>query len=189
MSSHQSQPHTKVLSMAQVSWLKALGVNLVLAALIACSGDALSRYSKQGVAFDLPEGWEVFEDININDQHRTINLITSRGSMVGVDVLSFKDDEEGVDINTYLKRSVTSSLPSEELQNSAKIDFGECSRSGYQCKFVHITTPEPTPSSFLLEIYQFATSKGSAFVVFNTPASELVEMRQEFDRFLGSLSI
>jgi hypothetical protein len=169
--------------------LRLLGVSLIIAALVACSGDPQTRYSKEGVVFDMPEGWEVFEDIHFNDQHRTINLITSKGSLVGVDVLTLKPGDEGVDINTFLKRSVASSLPTDELKQSASIDFGECSRGGYQCKFVHITTPEPTPASFVLEIYQLATSTGSAFVVFNTPTSDMSPMQQEFDRFLGSISI
>jgi hypothetical protein len=169
--------------------LRLLGVSLIIAALVACSGDPQTRYSKEGVVFDMPEGWEVFEDIHFNDQHRTINLITSIGSLVGVDVLILNPDDKGVDINAYLKRSVASALPTQELQDSASIDFGECSRLGYQCKFVHIRTPEPTPSSFVLEIYQLSTSTGSAFVKFNTPASDMSAMQQEFDRFLGSISI
>jgi hypothetical protein len=189
MNASQVQSLTKILSTAQASFFKVLGISLVLAALVACSSDGLTRYSKQGVAFDMPEGWEVFEDININDQHRSINLITSRGSMVGVDVLSLKAGEDGVDINTYLKRYVSSALPTEELKASASIDFGTRTRAGHEGKFVHISTPEPTASEFLIETYQLTTATGSTFVVFNTPDSEVELLQQDFDRFLGSVSI
>ncbi len=168
--------------------LRILGVCLVITMLVACTSDNHARYSKQGVGFDLPKDWEVFEDITLNDQHRSINLVTSRGSMVGLDLLSFGEQDQRPDMNAYVKRYVSSALPTEELRASASIDFGVQTRIGHEGTFVHIATTTPIKSEFLIEIYQLANTAGSTFVVFNTPDSELDILQQDFNQFLASIS-
>ena len=157
----------------------------------ACDGndDGQTNYSKNGVEFVIPKDWEILEDTNINGAHRTINLITSHGSLVGIDTLNLSGSYARIDINTLLKRHVASALPTEALKANANFDFGEQTRAGHKGMFVHVATSAPIASSFLIEAYQLPTDTGSTFVVYSTPDPEVDLLQNDFDCFLQSISI
>ena len=92
----------------------------------------------------------MFEDRDVTDKYRSISLVTSRGSLVGVEVFELTSVERSADINAYLKRYVASALPSDELKARSNIDFGERKRVGQLGTFVHITTQHPSDLNFLI---------------------------------------
>ena len=168
--------------------IKPLSVCILAIFLAACDGKGASGYSRDGLVLDLPENWEVFEDVELNDQHRSVNLVTSRGSMVGLEILRLQSGELGVDINAYLKRYVSSAVPNDAIREKASFDFGERVRSGVTGKFVHVSTPKPTDTHFMIEVYQLVNNENSTFVVFNTPDSEVESLQNDFDRFLSAVA-
>ena len=138
--------------------------------------------------FSLPEGWQVFEDIHVNEQHRKINIATSQGSIVGLELL-IGDNATQFDSNTYLKRYMDSALPTEEIKASAVIDLGEIEREGQHGYFANVTVPSPANVEFVIDLYQYAGHRKTLFVVLNTPPDVLEELQPEIDYFIRSISL
>ncbi len=189
MCARKAVNHRCLPDQLHITIYKVLTSILTLSFFLILGVDAVSEDVDRKLSFDLPFDWEVFEDRDVTDKHRSISLVTSRGSLVGVEVFELTSVERGADINAYLKRYVASALRSDELRARGNIDFGERKRVGQLGRFVHITTQQPSDLNFLIEVYQLERKAQRVLVVFNTPLSDVDSLQSDFDTFLKSLYI
>jgi hypothetical protein len=152
--------------------------------LVSCA----KQSANDPIDYLLPAGWEVFEEVKINEQHRKINIVTQIGSILTIEILS-GPVMNSIDSNEYLKKYIASALPTEEIRSNAVIDFGEVKRSDKSGYFAKVTVPSPNQASFTLELYQYQSEKINVFLMFNTPTEQQLQLQPDIDNFIKSIKI
>lgn len=169
--------------------LSALLFFLVLHALVGCSEKSgSSAYNKNGLSFDLPKNWEVFEDHQGAAHYRSVSIATHVGSIVTFDIYKNTDASIPANIRSYLGKYVELALP-EELGEEAQIDYGEVYQSGAEGMFVKIFIPDPHNIHFLIETYLKQARDRTAYITFNTPADLVSETQPHIDKFLKGIRL
>ncbi|MGH1471109.1 MAG: hypothetical protein ACRBCS_07935 [Cellvibrionaceae bacterium] len=136
------------------------------------------------VDFMLPVEWEAFEVADNRYGGKDTSIITNEGSLVTVHSTNTNTFDEENAKEYFLKLHVSSSLPDGEIRESAKIDFGEVDREGFQGLFAKVKTPEPNLADYTIEVFFPSTASAQRVVVYNTPEGLRKNVNEKQNDFL-----
>ena len=146
------------------------------------TSEKLSPYSKDGLNLELPDGWDVVDDVQ-SETVRTLLAVAENGSMLSIDIYreSPSDTLLTPPINEYFKRYVMATMPMQETQDSAKITYGTVDRQIGTGLYAEINASYPDVMNIFVETLRYQEQRFVVYFTFQSSLSEASSTANQID--------